>query len=139
MPIVMRDEVMESLQIRSYESIVAELDRPNLYHNIITTDMSSRYSGEGRSPLDFIMDDVRSTKNKDDIMKTIIYFDSVGQLNLYVKRFASYFLRICNTWPIKSFNRTMQIDRIGIKISQGHFSVPAFVVLYVQLRHSGWA
>lgn len=86
MPIVMRDEVIENLQIRSYKSVVAELNRPNLYYNIITTDMSSRYSGEGRSPLDFIMDDVRSTKNKDDIMKTIVYFDGVGQLNLYVKR-----------------------------------------------------
>ncbi|OXV06558.1 hypothetical protein Egran_05676 [Elaphomyces granulatus] len=36
----------------------AELDRPNLYYNIITTDMPAKYSGEGRSPLDFIMDEL---------------------------------------------------------------------------------
>ena len=89
MPSRIRKEVIESVGIPSYTSIISELDRPNLYYNILISDMSSKYPGEGNIPLDFIMDKVRCTKDPKDIIKTIIYFDGVGQLKLYVKRLRS--------------------------------------------------
>lgn len=80
---------MENIGIPEYTPIIAELDRPNLYYNIMVTDMSSNYSGEGRIPMDFVMDQVRITKNKGDINKTILYFDGITQLRLYVNRLRS--------------------------------------------------
>lgn len=89
MPASMQTEVMENLKIPVYKSVVAELDRPNLYYNIMVTDMSALYSGIGRTALDFVMDKVRVTKDLKDIDKTILYFDKPGQLKLYVKRLRS--------------------------------------------------
>lgn len=89
MPVVMGDEAMKSIGIPEYTPIIAELDRPNLYYNIMVTELPSKYSGKGRTPMDFVMDRVRITKNKDDINKTIIYFDGITQLRLYVRRLRS--------------------------------------------------
>jgi superfamily II DNA helicase RecQ len=86
MPLDTRKEVMESVRIPQYETVVTELDRPNLYYNIMATDMASVYTGEGRSPLDFILDEVRTTGNPLSINKTILYLDSPRQCKAYVKR-----------------------------------------------------
>jgi superfamily II DNA helicase RecQ len=89
MPAVMGEEAMKSIGISEYTPIIAELDRPNLYYNIMVTELPSKYSGKGRTPMDFVMDRVRITKNKDDINKTIIYFNDTAQLMLYVERLRS--------------------------------------------------
>lgn len=89
MPAPIGEEVMKRIGIPEYTPIITELDRPNLYYNIIITDMSSKYSGKGRTPMDFIMDRVRITKNRDDINKTIIYFEDTEQILLYIQRLRS--------------------------------------------------
>jgi hypothetical protein len=86
MPLDIREEVMESVKISQYEAVITELDRPNLYYNIMVTDMSSIYAGEGRCPLDFVLDEVRETGDPSSIQKTILYFDSPRQCRAYVKR-----------------------------------------------------
>ena len=54
MPIGTQKEAMRSLGIESYKSIITELDRPNLYYNIMVSRFGSRFNGEGTA-LDFIL------------------------------------------------------------------------------------
>ena len=55
MPIGTQKEVMRSLGIESYKSIITELDRPNLYYNIMVSRFGSRFNGEEGTALDFIL------------------------------------------------------------------------------------
>ena len=89
MPTGTQKEVMQSIGIISYKSVITELDRPNLYYNIMISRFGARFNGKGGTPLDFIFDKVRQSETTvlEDITKSIVYFDDIGQLKLYVKQF----------------------------------------------------
>ena len=77
MPTGTQKEVMQSIGIISYKSVITELDRPNLYYNIMISRFGARFNGKGGTALDFIFDKVRQSETTvpEDITKSIIYFD----------------------------------------------------------------
>ena len=85
MPTGTQKEVMQSIGIISYKSVITELDRPNLYYNIMISRFGARFNGKGGTALDFIFDKVRQSEKTalEDITKAIVYFDDAGQLMLY--------------------------------------------------------
>jgi len=108
MPIGTQKEAMRSLGIESYKSIITELDRPNLYYNIMVSRFGSRFNGEEGTALDFIFDETRrsETTTLEQIEKTIVYFDEIGQLKLYIRHFRKLLpahLRISPVSPIQPY------------------------------------
>ena len=89
MPTGTQKEVMQSIGIMSYKSVVTDLDRPNLYYNVMISRFGAQFNGKGSTALDFIFDGVRKSETTvlEDITKSIVYFDDVGQLKFYVKQF----------------------------------------------------
>ena len=80
LPDKQRDAVLDSLHIEEVLELKAPLDRPNLYYNIIPSDINMNYTGKTSTPLDFIVDEPGPAGSS--IPLTLIYFDNKICLSL---------------------------------------------------------
>jgi len=84
-------KVLESLKIDNPIRIDEPLDRPNLYYNVINSNIGDRFRGGGETPLDHVVEFVPNESgqrwtetNLPKIKKTLVYFDSINTLGAFL-------------------------------------------------------
>ena len=86
--------VLASLRIEDAKEINENLDRPNIYYNVVTSFIGDRFRGIGTTPLDYVVEfgtgpvDPKTIKQKPfqnpKLLKTLIYFDSIATLGAFM-------------------------------------------------------
>jgi len=79
LPNTQRENVLASLGIKDANLVDENLNRPNLYYNLIVNNVGEKFRGGGTTPLDHIAN-VDIADGIPQLKKTIIYFDSVETL-----------------------------------------------------------
>src|SRR6266850_1130566 len=79
MPTAQRKSIMESLHITDAVEIDENLNRPELYYNIIQSHIGDKFRGGMSTPVDHVVEEL-DPGTKKPVKKTLIYFDSVATL-----------------------------------------------------------
>jgi len=79
MPTAQRTSIMESLHITDAVEIDENLNRPELYYNIIQSHIGDKFRGGMSTPVDHIVEEL-DLRTKKPVKKTLIYFDSIATL-----------------------------------------------------------
>lgn len=87
LPKAKQEETLASLRIPAALGIDEDLDRPNLYYNIMQSKIGIKYQGKTPTPLDFIVTDHQNSS--EEIPKTLVYFDSKEALRHFRDRLRS--------------------------------------------------
>jgi helicase-like protein len=79
MPTAQRRSILESIHIIDAVEIDENLNRPELYYNIIQSHIGDKFRGGGSTPVDHVVEELDPVTKK-PVKKTLIYFDSIATL-----------------------------------------------------------